>query len=32
MTLRKGRCAIDACKKGLEEGHVREWPDELSFD
>jgi len=32
VTLRKGRCVIDACKKGPEEGHVREWPDELSFD
>ena len=32
VTLRKSRCAIDACKKGPEEGHVREWPDELSFD
>ena len=31
VTLRQGRCVIDACKKGLEEGHVREWPDELSF-
>jgi len=32
VTLREGRCVIDACKKGPEEGHVREWPDELSFD
>jgi 4-hydroxy-3-polyprenylbenzoate decarboxylase len=26
------RLVIDACKKGLADGHVREWPDELSFD
>ncbi|MBI5593979.1 MAG: menaquinone biosynthesis decarboxylase [Deltaproteobacteria bacterium] len=32
LILREGRCVIDACKKGPEEGHVREWPDELSFD
>jgi 4-hydroxy-3-polyprenylbenzoate decarboxylase len=32
VTLRAGRCVIDACKKGPEEGHAREWPDELSFD
>jgi 4-hydroxy-3-polyprenylbenzoate decarboxylase len=31
VTLRQGRCVIDACKKGLEEGHDREWPDELSY-
>lgn len=32
VTLRLERCVIDACKKGKEEGHDREWPDELSFD
>jgi 4-hydroxy-3-polyprenylbenzoate decarboxylase len=32
VILRQGRCVIDACKKGPEEGHDREWPDELSFD
>ncbi len=32
VILRQGRCVIDACKKGSEEGHDREWPDELSFD
>jgi 4-hydroxy-3-polyprenylbenzoate decarboxylase len=32
VTLRRGRCVIDACKKSPEEGHDREWPDELSFD
>ncbi len=32
VTIGRGRCAIDACKKGPEEGHEREWPDELSFD
>ena len=31
VTLRQGRCVIDACKKGPEEGHDREWPDELSW-
>lgn len=30
--LRDGRCVIDACRKGPEDGHEREWPDELSFD
>jgi hypothetical protein len=23
---------MDACKKGVMDGHEREWPDELSFD
>jgi len=23
---------IDACKKGVADGHAREWPDELGFD
>ena len=32
VILRQGRCVIDACKKGPEDGHDREWPDELSFD
>ena len=32
VILRQGRSVIDACKKGPEEGHDREWPDELSFD
>jgi 4-hydroxy-3-polyprenylbenzoate decarboxylase len=32
VTLRLERCVIDACKKGTEEGHDREWPDELSFE
>ena len=32
VILRQERCVIDACKKGPEEGHDREWPDELSFD
>lgn len=26
------RVVIDACKKGLMDGHEREWPDELTFD
>ncbi|MFH0994008.1 MAG: menaquinone biosynthesis decarboxylase [Pseudomonadota bacterium] len=32
VTLCKGRCIVDACKKGPDDGHDREWPDELSFD
>jgi 4-hydroxy-3-polyprenylbenzoate decarboxylase len=32
IMIRDGRGIIDACKKGPEDGHVREWPDELSFD
>ena len=32
VMIRNGRCIIDACKKGPEDGHVREWPDELSFE
>ncbi len=27
-----GVCFIDACKKGILDGHHREWPDDLSFD
>lgn len=27
-----GVCYIDACKKGILDGHHREWPDDLSFD
>lgn len=32
MFFRKGRLVIDACKKGLMDGHDREWPDELGFE
>ena len=32
LHLQHHRLVIDACKKGLADGHVREWPDELSFD
>lgn len=30
--IHKGRCVVDACKKGPADGHLREWPEELSFD
>ncbi len=26
------RVAMDACKKGPADGHLREWPEDLSFD
>jgi 4-hydroxy-3-polyprenylbenzoate decarboxylase len=26
------RCVVDACKKDASDGHLREWPDELTFD
>jgi 4-hydroxy-3-polyprenylbenzoate decarboxylase len=32
LHIRDQRLVIDARKKGLEDGHAREWPDELSFD
>ena len=32
LYVRNQRLVIDACKKGPEDGHEREWPDELSFD
>jgi 4-hydroxy-3-polyprenylbenzoate decarboxylase len=32
LHLQNHRLVIDACKKGVADGHVREWPDELRFD
>ncbi len=32
MIFDNGRVVIDACKKGLMDGHEREWPDELTFN
>ena len=32
LFIRGPRVVIDACKKSPEEGHPREWPDELSFE
>ncbi len=26
------RCVVDACRKDAADGHLREWPDELTFD
>lgn len=26
------RCVVDACRKDASDGHLREWPDELTFD
>ena len=32
IIIRNRRAVIDACIKGSEDGHKREWPDELTFD
>ncbi|MBA3016748.1 MAG: menaquinone biosynthesis decarboxylase [Proteobacteria bacterium] len=32
MIFQDGRIVIDACKKGIMDGHEREWPDDLTFD
>jgi 4-hydroxy-3-polyprenylbenzoate decarboxylase len=32
LFIRGRRVIIDAGKKSPEEGHAREWPDELSFE
>ncbi|MDI6688678.1 MAG: menaquinone biosynthesis decarboxylase [Desulfobacterales bacterium] len=32
MIFQNDRVVIDACKKGVMDGHEREWPDELTFD
>jgi 4-hydroxy-3-polyprenylbenzoate decarboxylase len=32
IVMKKSRIAIDACKKGLIDGHNREWPEDLTFD
>ncbi len=26
------RCVVDACRKDTSDGHLREWPEELTFD
>ncbi|MDJ0810110.1 MAG: menaquinone biosynthesis decarboxylase [Desulfobacterales bacterium] len=26
------RCVVDACRKDASDGHLREWPEELTFD
>lgn len=31
LTFRGARVVVDACAKGAEDGHVREWPEELTF-
>ena len=31
IIFRNDRVVVDACKKGIMDGHEREWPDELSF-
>jgi len=31
LYMRNGRAVIDACKKGVMDGHAREWPEDLSF-
>ncbi|MCP3953363.1 MAG: UbiD family decarboxylase, partial [Desulfobacterales bacterium] len=32
ILIRSGRAAVDASIKGTMDGHVREWPEELTFD
>jgi 4-hydroxy-3-polyprenylbenzoate decarboxylase len=32
IVVQGGRLVVDACKKGSMDGHVREWPDDLTFD
>ncbi len=32
LLIRSGRAAVDASIKGTMDGHVREWPAELTFD
>jgi 4-hydroxy-3-polyprenylbenzoate decarboxylase len=32
MIFQDDRVVIDACKKGVMDGHEREWPDDLTFD
>jgi 4-hydroxy-3-polyprenylbenzoate decarboxylase len=32
LTFKGNRVVINACIKGPEDGHDREWPDELTFD
>ena len=32
MTFQDDRVVIDACKKGIMDGHERKWPDDLRFD
>jgi 4-hydroxy-3-polyprenylbenzoate decarboxylase len=32
LFIRGRQVVIDACKKGPDDGHPREWPDELAFE
>ena len=32
LHFQDGRCVVDACRKDASDGHLREWPDELTFD
>lgn len=32
IRIHGAHCVVDACRKGPEDGHFREWPEELSFD
>lgn len=32
LYIRDGRSVIDACRKDASDGHLREWPEELTFD
>lgn len=32
LIIREGRAVIDACRKDASDGHLRQWPEELSFE
>ena len=32
IRIREACCVVDACRKGPEDGHLREWPEELTFN
>jgi 4-hydroxy-3-polyprenylbenzoate decarboxylase len=32
IIIKNGRTLINACKKGIADGHLREWPEDLIFD
>ncbi|MBW1616139.1 MAG: menaquinone biosynthesis decarboxylase [Deltaproteobacteria bacterium] len=32
IIIKNARVIINACKKGIADGHLREWPEDLSFD
>ena len=32
LVIREGRAVVDACRKDASDGHLRQWPEELSFE